>query len=70
MANVIQMKQDQSKESIQKSKVIYFASADGKTLTDNYTFKQAALIIRNYIGMGIAFENCTSYSTELILALN
>jgi hypothetical protein len=70
MANVIQMKQDQSKESVKKNKVIYFVSADGKEITNNYTFKQTALIIRNYIEMGIEFENCTAYSTELILAIH
>lgn len=70
MANTIQLRQDTSKQSRMKDKVLYFASADGKTLTENYTFKQAAMILDNYEKMGIAVSNHTQYDIDLIIKMN
>jgi predicted MarR family transcription regulator len=52
---MITVKYDNSKSA--KTRYIYFVAPDGETVTQNYTYIQAQLIVKNYRMMGIEFDN-------------
>jgi hypothetical protein len=57
---MITVKYDNSKNL--KNKYIYFVAPDGDTVTANYTYVQAKLIIENYRMMGIGYLNQSGMS--------
>jgi len=57
---MITVKYDTSKNA--NTKYIYFVAPDGNTVTANYTYIQAKLIIENYRMMGIEYNNRSGIS--------
>jgi hypothetical protein len=52
---MITVKYDNSKGA--KIRYLYFVAPDGETVTQNYTYTEARLIINNYRMMGIEYNN-------------